>query len=250
MAAGRRDTVGAGPLAAPIAAPDDPDAGLAGSPSDHLIREGEAFRAAIRTAAEAVAGKGIAVIGVTPTEPATGYGYIKPAVKGTPGAVKVLRFVEKPDEDTAKAFLDLGYLWNSGNFLFRADVFLTELARFEPEIAAEDIPLDILYEDAAVFVIDKPAGLVVHPGAGNPAGTLVNALLHRDPALEKLPRAGIVHRLDKDTKGLLVVACLFYTSDAAAERSSVEDQRSSVDLGGRRIIKKKKETITTSRCQQ
>jgi 23S rRNA pseudouridine1911/1915/1917 synthase len=71
---------------------------------------------------------------------------------------------------------------------------------------AEDIPLDILHEDASVFVIDKPAGLVVHPGAGNPAGTLVNALLHRDPALEKLPRAGIVHRLDKDTSGAMVVA--------------------------------------------
>jgi 23S rRNA pseudouridine1911/1915/1917 synthase len=71
---------------------------------------------------------------------------------------------------------------------------------------AEDIPLDILYEDEHVLVIDKPAGLVVHPGAGNPAGTLVNALLHRDPSLELLPRAGIVHRLDKDTSGVMVVA--------------------------------------------
>ena len=71
---------------------------------------------------------------------------------------------------------------------------------------AEDIPLDLLYEDEHVFVLDKPAGLVVHPGAGNPAGTLVNALLHRDPALDRLPRAGIVHRLDKDTSGVMVVA--------------------------------------------
>ena len=71
---------------------------------------------------------------------------------------------------------------------------------------AEDIPLDLLHEDEHVFVLDKPAGLVVHPGAGNPAGTLVNALLHRDPALDKLPRAGIVHRLDKDTSGVMVVA--------------------------------------------
>ncbi|MFS8138235.1 MAG: pseudouridine synthase, partial [Thermomonas sp.] len=66
----------------------------------------------------------------------------------------------------------------------------------------EDIPLDVLYEDADVFVINKPAGLVVHPGAGNPTGTMVNALLHRDPSLELLPRAGIVHRLDKDTTGV------------------------------------------------
>ena len=72
--------------------------------------------------------------------------------------------------------------------------------------AAEDIALDVLYEDSEVFVLDKPAGLVVHPGAGNPAGTLVNALLHRDPALAALPRAGIVHRLDKDTSGVMVVA--------------------------------------------
>src|SRR5688572_9451104 len=78
----------------------------------------------------------------------------------------------------------------------------------EPQTSAEpeDIPLDILHEDADIFVLDKPAGLVVHPGAGNPAGTLVNALLHRDPALVALPRAGIVHRLDKDTSGVMVVA--------------------------------------------
>ena len=71
---------------------------------------------------------------------------------------------------------------------------------------AEDIPLRILHEDAEVIVLDKPAGLVVHPGAGNPAGTLVNALLHHDPALAALPRAGIVHRLDKDTSGVMMVA--------------------------------------------
>ena len=77
-----------------------------------------------------------------------------------------------------------------------------EQTRAEPE----DIPLDVLYEDSEVFVLDKPAGLVVHPGAGNPTGTLVNGLLHRDPRLAALPRAGIVHRLDKDTSGVMVVA--------------------------------------------
>lgn len=71
---------------------------------------------------------------------------------------------------------------------------------------AEPIPLVVVYEDDAVLVIDKPAGLVVHPGAGNAEGTLLNALLHHAPALAPLPRAGIVHRLDKDTSGLLVVA--------------------------------------------
>ncbi len=81
-------------------------------------------------------------------------------------------------------------------------VVLEVQTRSEPE----DIALDMLYEDADVFVLNKPAGLVVHPGAGNPAGTLVNALLHRDPSLSTLPRAGIVHRLDKDTSGVMVVA--------------------------------------------
>lgn len=74
------------------------------------------------------------------------------------------------------------------------------------ETAAEDIPLPIVYEDAALVVIDKPAGLVVHPGNGNTSGTLMNALLHHTPELAQLPRAGIVHRLDKDTSGLMVVA--------------------------------------------
>ena len=64
-----------------------------------------------------------------------------------------------------------------------------------------------MYRDAHLLVIDKPAGLVVHPGAGNPDGTLVNALLHLDSSLASLPRAGLVHRLDKLTTGLMVVAC-------------------------------------------
>jgi len=74
------------------------------------------------------------------------------------------------------------------------------------EVGAEPIPLTIVWQDAQLFVIDKPAGLVVHPGAGNSSGTLQNALLNLDPALAAVPRAGIVHRLDKDTSGLLVVA--------------------------------------------
>jgi 23S rRNA pseudouridine1911/1915/1917 synthase len=71
---------------------------------------------------------------------------------------------------------------------------------------AEPIELNVMHEDESLLVVNKPAGLVVHPGAGNPAGTLVNALLHYRPALAKVPRAGIVHRLDKDTSGLMLVA--------------------------------------------
>jgi 23S rRNA pseudouridine1911/1915/1917 synthase len=70
----------------------------------------------------------------------------------------------------------------------------------------EDIPLDIVFEDEELLVIDKPPGLVVHPGSGNWSGTLMNALLHHVPGIADVPRAGIVHRLDKDTSGLLVVA--------------------------------------------
>lgn len=70
----------------------------------------------------------------------------------------------------------------------------------------EDIPLDIVFEDEELLVIDKPPGLVVHPGSGNWSGTLMNALLHHVPGIAEVPRAGIVHRLDKDTSGLLVVA--------------------------------------------
>ena len=75
----------------------------------------------------------------------------------------------------------------------------------EVPLRPEPIDLDIRYKDADLLVINKPAGLVVHPGAGQPAGTLQNALLHFDARLTEIPRAGIVHRLDKDTSGLMVV---------------------------------------------
>ena len=74
------------------------------------------------------------------------------------------------------------------------------------EAVSQPIELDIRYEDEHLLIINKPAGLVVHPAAGNPDGTMLNGLLHLDPTLQKLPRAGIVHRLDKETSGLLVVA--------------------------------------------
>ncbi len=85
-------------------------------------------------------------------------------------------------------------------------IALTAVQETQTHSLPEDIPLDVLFEDEHVLVIDKPVGLVVHPGAGNPTGTMVNALLHRDASLELLPRAGIVHRLDKDTSGVMVVA--------------------------------------------
>jgi len=82
------------------------------------------------------------------------------------------------------------------------DMQLTDEVSFEPEAIA----LDIVFEDDELIVINKPAGLIVHPGAGNPTGTMANALLHHLPEILAVPRVGIVHRLDKDTTGLLVVA--------------------------------------------
>jgi len=115
-----------------------------------------------------------------------------------------------------------------------------EQVRLEAELAtevtstAEPIALDIVYEDEHLLVLNKPAGLVVHPGAGNPAGTVLNALLHHDPALAELPRGGIVHRLDKDTSGLMVVARTLATHTALVDmlsRHDVERQYEAVVLG-------------------
>ncbi|MGO1000019.1 23S rRNA pseudouridine(1911/1915/1917) synthase RluD [Lysobacter sp. CA196] len=102
-------------------------------------------------------------------------------------------------------------------------VELTVVLDIQTRAEAEDIALDVLYEDADVIVIDKPAGLVVHPGAGNHAGTLVNALLHRDPGLATLPRAGIVHRLDKDTSGVMVVARTLPAHTSLVEQLSARE---------------------------
>jgi 23S rRNA pseudouridine1911/1915/1917 synthase len=89
-----------------------------------------------------------------------------------------------------------------GEELIEVDAFIEVEERHKPE----DIPLNIVFEDEHILVINKPAGLVVHPGAGNPGGTVLNALLHHCPEIDNVPRAGIVHRLDKDTTGLMVVA--------------------------------------------
>jgi 23S rRNA pseudouridine1911/1915/1917 synthase len=112
-----------------------------------------------------------------------------------------------------KTWIDAGHLTVAGHSA-RARTLLkggeelelkTELET-AVEVAPEAIPLVVAHEDDALLVIDKPVGLVVHPGAGNRSGTLQNALLHRYPELAVLPRAGLVHRLDKDTSGLLLVA--------------------------------------------
>ena len=100
---------------------------------------------------------------------------------------------------------------------------LTAVLETQTRSEPEDIPLDVLYEDQHLLVINKPVGLVVHPGAGNSSGTLVNALLYRDPTVATLPRAGIVHRLDKDTSGVMVVARTLQAQTALVEQLSARD---------------------------
>lgn len=86
------------------------------------------------------------------------------------------------------------------------EIQISALLEDETINTAEDLPLNIIFEDEDILVIDKPANFVVHPGAGNKAGTMLNALLHYYPKISEIPRSGIIHRIDKDTTGLLVVA--------------------------------------------
>jgi 23S rRNA pseudouridine1911/1915/1917 synthase len=113
-------------------------------------------------------------------------------------------------------------------------VRLEAVLEAEVELEPEDIALEVVHQDEHVLVLNKPAGLVVHPGAGNPAGTMLNALLHHDPKLAELPRGGIVHRLDKETSGLMVVARSLPAHTALVEmlsRHDVERQYEAVVLG-------------------
>ena len=112
-----------------------------------------------------------------------------------------------------RTWIDAGNVTLSGSVLEAKQrlaggerVLVVPLPEAQTELKPQQISLSIVYEDEALIVIDKPPGLVVHPGSGNWSGTLANALLHHSPALSGVARAGIVHRLDKDTSGLLVVA--------------------------------------------
>lgn len=104
----------------------------------------------------------------------------------------------------------------SGGELIAIDAEIDDL-EFQPE----EIPLHVVFEDDDILVINKPAGLVVHPGAGNTSGTLLNALLHHVPVTLTLPRAGIVHRLDKDTTGMIVVAKTLHSHNRLVQHLSM-----------------------------
>ncbi|MBV8794807.1 MAG: mannose-1-phosphate guanylyltransferase/mannose-6-phosphate isomerase [Hyphomicrobiales bacterium] len=134
----RRDSAAAVGAAAAWASALDPETVVAVLAADHVFEDAKRFASLCAQAHVAAKAGEIVTFGVTPDHPATGYGYIHP---GAPLALdphvrRIERFVEKPDEARARAFIEDGYLWNSGNFVFRADVMLEELRRFEPEIAA------------------------------------------------------------------------------------------------------------------
>jgi mannose-1-phosphate guanylyltransferase / mannose-6-phosphate isomerase len=133
----RRDSGPALAAAAVIALRQDPDAIVLALAADHIIVDEEAFGQACLTALEVAQAGRIVTFGITPSEPKTSYGYIlRGAPLGPTDAYAIAAFVEKPDDTTAQRYLTDGYLWNSGNFLFRADLLLAELERFEPEMAA------------------------------------------------------------------------------------------------------------------
>jgi mannose-1-phosphate guanylyltransferase / mannose-6-phosphate isomerase len=151
----RRDSAAAVGAAAAWAAARDPKAVVAVFAADHVFSDSQQFARLCARASDAAAAGEIVTFGVTPDHPATGYGYIHAAepLAVDPQVRRIEKFVEKPDETRARAFIKDGYLWNSGNFVFRADAMLEELEKFEPEIAAAAI--------AAVAAAKKDLGFVV-----------------------------------------------------------------------------------------
>jgi mannose-1-phosphate guanylyltransferase/mannose-6-phosphate isomerase len=157
----RRDSAAAVAVAACMAARRAPRTIVLIVAADHLIEDTQAFMTACRQAAAATREGYIMTVGIKPTEPATGYGYISPGrpIAGTM-AFEIERFVEKPDAPKAQTYIDQGYLWNSGNFLFRADVMIEELSKFAPNVleaaraavGAAKNDLDFMRLDADTFL--------------------------------------------------------------------------------------------------
>jgi mannose-1-phosphate guanylyltransferase len=173
-----RNTAAAIGLAAIAVAARDPDAVIAALPADHHVGDEAAYRAVVaRALALAEASDRIVTVGIQPTAPETGFGYIEPGAEGPDGARQVERFVEKPDRDTAAGYVARGYLWNAGMFFFRAARIRAEIARHLPALAAgldeiERAPGDLerIYPTLPAISIDygvmeKASGILVVPGA-------------------------------------------------------------------------------------
>jgi mannose-1-phosphate guanylyltransferase / mannose-6-phosphate isomerase len=133
----RRDSAMAVAVASEFARQRDPQASVLVLAADHVVRDLAAFKSGCEKAALAAAEGFIVTFGIKPTFPATSYGYIRPGAQISGGAALAIEaFVEKPDVETAGTYIGENYLWNSGNFAFRAEIMLNEIDRFEPEIAA------------------------------------------------------------------------------------------------------------------
>lgn len=213
----RRDSAPAVAVAAEIAARRDPKTVVAIFAADHVVEQRDAFVALCLGAAEAAAAGSIVTFGIKPTHPATGFGYIHPGAPVAPGSdvLAVERFVEKPDAETAVRYLAEGYLWNSGNFVFRADVMLEELQAFEPGLAgivkeavdSASVDLGMVKIDEAAFSrahkisIDYAVMEKTHRGAVIPADMgwsdignwqAVWALSERDQSGNSVRGSGVV----------------------------------------------------------
>ena len=177
-----RNTAPAIAAAALIASADGGDPLLLVLPSDHVVRDPDAFRAAVRAAAPAAEAGALVTFGIVPQAPETGFGYIQ-AERGGEGVRKVLRFVEKPDAATAQGYLDAGgYYWNSGMFLFRASRFLEELGRFRPDIlAAARAACATVKTDGEFLRLDRDAF------AASPSESIDYAVMEKTDAAMVLP---------------------------------------------------------------
>ncbi|EMS95043.1 mannose-1-phosphate guanylyltransferase, partial [Agrobacterium tumefaciens str. Cherry 2E-2-2] len=150
----RRDSAAAMAAAAVLAERREPGCLVLALAADHVVLDADKFSDAVKLGAKAADQGNIVVFGLVPTEPRTSYGYIKPgeAIDGEKDLSIVDAFVEKPDMKTAISYLEKGYLWNSGNFLFRSDVMIAELKAFAPEILAAVTQAVEQYESDLGFV--------------------------------------------------------------------------------------------------
>jgi len=185
----RRDSGPAIAAATAVAAKRDPQAVILALAADHIILDLEAFRATCLAGRAAAEAGQIVTFGIKPTEPKTSYGYILPGKDLGNGVYAVKRFVEKPDSATAARYVSDGYLWNSGNFLFRADVLLAELERLEPDMAA-----------AIKTAVDG-------------ASTDLGFLRLRPEAFARAPQKSIDYAVMEKTDHAAVVVCEFRWSD-------------------------------------
>jgi len=156
----RRDSGPAVAVAAGLAARRAPDTVVVVLAADHVVRNRSGLVELCKKAAEAASEGYIVTLGVKPDSPATGYGYLQPGAPIAPGSdvLELEAFVEKPDRETAQAYIEAGYFWNSGNFIFRADVMQAEIVHFEPAMAeAAEAAIDAAQKDLGFLVLNAEA---------------------------------------------------------------------------------------------